>query len=553
MIRQSYLGATYIDVWPSGQFAALYPSSHIQTHIGRVDLPIGETFGLLYLHCTPVGGFRFGGQRHDDGQMQEWTEVSGWQPSKPPLSARAVYVGSVLTDILPAGYQYVDETNGPIERTVTYGPKNGLSEWAMVGNLQIGQLHDGDPGLGLWDGTTLRLIEPGLCTFHNEHRDGENVTLSFCKPGEAVRIDTTMAELRARPPVLTPKPEPPSTYTIGPAGPPRPADGRLYDLLPFVVGEAQFWPRRGPSHTLGQIVRPQARGGLYYYVKFAGNEPGAANGESYEAWAWDDNWIYQLEDATAWDADTSTDFRMWPRFMQIGEQHAFQTGPHEKIWHDRTTCRETKREPWQRKMWLHEVRDWNWGPDLGVRLTGTLVYDATAGFHTPGRYIEIGLYALKAGECRWEPHKSWICYENSKTAVFSDASRADRKDFYLIGGPNPQPKLLNCVPQVVPNEPPWKPTSDPPKPPIPVEDLMLAYGPIVPGFKPGKDHDNGNGTISVQKPNGKWLCVTPDGGIEERDTPGGAWESFIKSGNSIVAERDGGARGTLVYVLAVAG
>ena len=80
---------------------------------------------------------------------------------------------------------------------------------------------------------------------------------------------------------------------------------------------------------------------------------------------------------------------------------------------------------------------------------------------------------------------------------------------------------------------------------------MIAYGTIVPGFKAGKDHDNGDGTISVQKPNGKYLCVTPDGGIEERDTPGGAWESFTKSGNCIVAERDGGARGQLTYVLPI--
>lgn len=70
--------------------------------------------------------------------------------------------------------------------------------------------------------------------------------------------------------------------------------------------------------------------------------------------------------------------------------------------------------------------------------------------------------------------------------------------------------------------------------------MSIAYAPPVPGFKPGDLHDNGNGTVSVQKPNGKWLCVTPDGAIEERDTGGGLWESFKKGKTSLIAERDGG-------------
>lgn len=81
---------------------------------------------------------------------------------------------------------------------------------------------------------------------------------------------------------------------------------------------------------------------------------------------------------------------------------------------------------------------------------------------------------------------------------------------------------------------------------------MIAYAPPVPGFLPGEIHDNGNGTVSVQQPNGKWLCVTPEGQIEERDTPGGAWESFRKGKTALIAERDGGSRGPLVYVLPLA-
>jgi hypothetical protein len=81
---------------------------------------------------------------------------------------------------------------------------------------------------------------------------------------------------------------------------------------------------------------------------------------------------------------------------------------------------------------------------------------------------------------------------------------------------------------------------------------MIAYAPPVPGFLAGSIVDNGNGTVSVEKPNGKFLCVTPDGGLEERDSPGGLWESFRQGATSLIAERDGGPRGPLVYVLPLA-
>ena len=78
---------------------------------------------------------------------------------------------------------------------------------------------------------------------------------------------------------------------------------------------------------------------------------------------------------------------------------------------------------------------------------------------------------------------------------------------------------------------------------------MIAYAPPVPGFLPGEEHDNPDGTVSVQKPNGKWLCVTPDGGIEERDSGGGLWESFQRNATCLLAFRDGGAAGPRVFVL----
>jgi hypothetical protein len=89
-------------------------------------------------------------------------------------------------------------------------------------------------------------------------------------------------------------------------------------------------------------------------------------------------------------------------------------------------------------------------------------------------------------------------------------------------------------------------------PPIEEDDMLKAYGKVMEGFLPGTEIDNGNGTVSVQKPNGKFLCVTPEGSVEERDTPGGLWESFKKGKGCIIAERDGGESGPKVYVLSMA-
>jgi hypothetical protein len=40
----------------------------------------------------------------------------------------------------------------------------------------------------------------------------------------------------------------------------------------------------------------------------------------------------------------------------------------------------------------------------------------------------------------------------------------------------------------------------------------------------------------VRKPNGKLLCLTPDGNFEERDAAG-EWEAFRKSGSKLLAQR----------------
>lgn len=225
MIRTHYAGASYIDAWPSGECVRLYIGSRLETHLGSVAFPPGETFGLMFLHCTPVGGYKFEGLAHDSGILYERVGVE-WRATT-PITGRCIYdLTGAIRDTLPAGYQYLDEaTDTPIARTITYGPKNGLSEWCMVADLQIGQVHDslGPPDIALWDGRVHRLIASGLGYFINAHCIGEDTAISWAGDGYAMTLRATMAELRMLP-VLQPKPPEPEPTPPGPDPEPTPPD-----------------------------------------------------------------------------------------------------------------------------------------------------------------------------------------------------------------------------------------------------------------------------------------------------------------------------------------
>jgi hypothetical protein len=338
-------------------------------------------------------------------------------------------------------------------------------------------------------------------------------------------VDPATPRRALQPPVIVTPPPPPPAEPIGPRSPARPADGRVYDLLTYILGEQATWPRKGPSHPMNQVI---GAGGRFHFVKFS--DP-----QAYETWGADANWIYHFEDASN-EVYAFADPRWYPRHMPIGQAAAFDTGEHLNTYHERATCQVIKRLPFRRRMWVEAIYDrFYWGPDLGERETLVAVYDPTAGIHAADRILEVNYFAQGAGWVRWEAYRSDLVYAHG-AAAFAGVPHEARSDFYLFGGPNTQPKLSGCAPPIV----------VPPPPPPPPEDDMVSYGLPVVGFNLGDLIDNGNGTVSVKKPNGAILCVNPDGGLEERDAPGGPWESFrvSKSGTSLLA-----VRGDRVYVL----
>lgn len=83
--------------------------------------------------------------------------------------------------------------------------------------------------------------------------------------------------------------------------------------------------------------------------------------------------------------------------------------------------------------------------------------------------------------------------------------------------------------------------------PPPPHDMKIAYTDLIPDFKYAGDtqpHPDA-GFVAVRKPNGYYLCVTPDGDMQERPNDGsdpnhytpGAWEAFKIDGGYLVAPR----------------
>jgi hypothetical protein len=196
------------------------PGQTFLTDRGEVPLPPNVPWGLMYIKLSP-NKIAFGGQSHDEGPpsvMCFW-DGRNWSRVVNGLTGRGVWKDAeTYVDDWPAGYQYVDETTGePVPRNDVYGVKNGLNESTYIGGLQVGQINAFE-GIGVFDGSKLRLIRAGYAIFVNVYRSGENVTISFIdNHKQGYIIQTTMGELRLLPEVqLVPAPPAPTPLPVHP-------------------------------------------------------------------------------------------------------------------------------------------------------------------------------------------------------------------------------------------------------------------------------------------------------------------------------------------------
>jgi hypothetical protein len=200
------------------RFVVARPGQAFLTSWGEINRPDGEPWGLMFVRLNPVEDSFCGLSHESQNPMLQIWETGGWH-SRWTEFGRVVYDPfGLIHDGLPNGYQYWDEsTNQPVSRGETYPVKNGLNEWTIIGDLQVGQINAIE-GIGVFDGSKLRLIRAGYSILVNVYRSGESVTISFIdNQSRGFIIQTTMGELRLlpevqiapAPPAPTPSPVPP--------------------------------------------------------------------------------------------------------------------------------------------------------------------------------------------------------------------------------------------------------------------------------------------------------------------------------------------------------
>jgi hypothetical protein len=285
MTRTVIAGAWYGDYLPSGAFCATVPRSHIQTHLGIVPLPPGESFGIGYPRCTDIGGFRFAGQAHDTLNPAAWERIgASWRAIAPPCLG----VNPTIYDALGVlhssdgsvgsqGYRYCTPANVLVTGDATYGPFHGLFEYTQLADdLWIGQGADDGTGVRVLQLTldaaaravwTLRQLELGTCTFVRANRVDETVAIAFSKPEGVHLVMTSMAELRALPIVAT-TPKPPPVDPVKPKEPlPVFEPIRLPDEAQAIV-EALYLRHKDLAHSPEDAQRRVLTGKIAEQVRF---------------------------------------------------------------------------------------------------------------------------------------------------------------------------------------------------------------------------------------------------------------------------------------------
>lgn len=180
----------------------------------------------------------------------------------------------------------------------------------------------------------------------------------------------------------------------GPTSAESPAARRL-DVLDFVVGNADSWPRRGDQGQ-HQVVDPSKR--EVCWVKYG-------NPRTFECWRWDDQWVYHRVDhgldGRSEESYEFTDGRWLPRWLDEDGVWSLDVKTNRVRWFE-ADCRisETKsrEQPYRLRAWFDGVRDA--GPDLGVR--DVLVLEYVPDPDSPTARTERFHFARGAGWFSWE-------------------------------------------------------------------------------------------------------------------------------------------------------
>jgi hypothetical protein len=183
-------GVAYRVELPGGEFVQLIAGQRFETHLGPVEFPAGESFGVIELDCTNVGGFKFAGLAHDTpvpGRICEWSQVGGWVFYPGPLASPVCYdaQGKLHYEPIPAsdggwssqGYRYSDAARVYTGDETFALPTLGIWEYSRVHGIAVGQGHEGGVHVAGPD-NVRRVLGDDNCIRVKPRTDGVRVVVS---------------------------------------------------------------------------------------------------------------------------------------------------------------------------------------------------------------------------------------------------------------------------------------------------------------------------------------------------------------------------------------
>jgi hypothetical protein len=173
-----------------------------------------------------------------------------------------------------------------------------------------------------------------------------------------------------------------------------PSDDETVDVLDYVLGASDTWPRHGlPNHYQHQHVDGDRVCWTKYTLPW-----------SYECWRWDGAYIYHAVDHAIdgnrrWEHYIFSDGRWLPRRLTKGETWSLELLDNRLTWYDANCNRADDRPaPYAVRAWYAGAIDA--GGDLGVRDVIVLAYQPNPAGHEPGTE-ERFYFAKGAGWYRW--------------------------------------------------------------------------------------------------------------------------------------------------------
>jgi hypothetical protein len=224
------------DYLPSGEHAINLPFVGLQTHLGVIPFPPGETQGVLFPVISNAGGiFGIAGNCQSSARpIVVWYDGAWHDDYRSAVGNKSCIFDNfgVLTvnqgEAGSQGYRYVTSSNQLVKCDDTHGPTYHVSKWTDLSvnqdrTLLVGQAHWTN-AVVVWDGALVdgvmtgvhRVIEAVAGNWITAHRLGDLCSITYATATYAALVLASEAELRGLPIIEVPVEPPPIDETTPP-------------------------------------------------------------------------------------------------------------------------------------------------------------------------------------------------------------------------------------------------------------------------------------------------------------------------------------------------